>query len=340
MNNAKKFLCAVKALLFHQGRFLLTRKAGAPPGAPLPWDLPAGWIEFGETPVAALHRTIEAGTGLRLREIQPLSAWSQTRDPETQIVGLTYLCVAPSGKLQLAPEYAESAWIKAEEIFRYSVESALRQDLRQWDWKEIEEKVKRHSVTLEGLRPGEADRPGNTLKKAKPVSAAPAPRKAPAPDHAGAKPAHAFKVGGWVDIEGMAGVGRILDLDERRRQARIMVNDQEWVLALMKLTPTKPPKITASPGMIRVSGSPPVAHEIDLHGMRVEDAMEMVDRALDQAMVNHLSQLKIIHGHGTGAVRNAIRQMLNRHPHVTHYRFGGPTEGGLACTIAEIRLRG
>lgn len=335
MDNAKKFLCVVKALLFHQNRFLLTRKAGAASGGPLPWDLPSGWIEFGESPVAALHRAIEAGTSLRIREIQPLSAWSQVKDPQIQIVGLTYLCVAPVGKVQLAPEYAESAWIKAEEIFRYNVDSTLRQDLRQWDWKELEEKVKRHSVILE-----DRAAPPQATKKVKPSSNAPTPKNTAASDHAGAKLALAFKVGGWVDIEGMAGVGRILEVDERRRQARILVNDQEWVMALKKLTPTKPPKITASPGRIRVSGGPPVAHEIDLHGMRVEDAMELVDRALDQAVVNHLSQLKIIHGHGTGAVRNAIREMLNRHPHVTHYRFGGPTEGGLACTIAEIRLRG
>ena len=71
--------------------------------------------------------------------------------------------------------------------------------------------------------------------------------------------------------------------------------------------------------------------------MRVEEAIEAVDRAIDQAVVNHLTTFKIIHGHGTGALRTAIRQMLARHPHVEAYRFGHPHEGGLACTVADLR---
>ena len=58
---------------------------------------------------------------------------------------------------------------------------------------------------------------------------------------------------------------------------------------------------------------------------------------MDQAVVHHLDRLKIIHGHGTGALRKAIHEFLARHPHVAAYRRGEPHEGGLACTIAELR---
>ena len=130
-----------------------------------------------------------------------------------------------------------------------------------------------------------------------------------------------------------------MEVDARRRRARVMVNNQEWVLALKKLTPAQPPELPESINLVRVHGARAVAHEIDLHGMRVEDALAVVDRTLDQAAVNRLLQIKIIHGHGTGAVRKAVRAMLAHHPHVAHFRFGGPAEGGLACTIAEIRHR-
>ncbi len=143
--------------------------------------------------------------------------------------------------------------------------------------------------------------------------------------------------GAWVEIEGMAGIGKVIEVDERRRRARVLVQNQEWVLALKKLAPTRPPDLPSETNLVKVTGTQSIHHEIDLHGMRVEDALEIVDRALDQAVVSKLPQLKIIHGHGTGAVRNAIRRMLARHPHVAHYRFGSPVEGGLACTIAEIR---
>lgn len=150
-------------------------------------------------------------------------------------------------------------------------------------------------------------------------------------------PAPAFRPGDWVEIEGMGGIGKIVDVDERRRRARVMVHDQEWVLPLKRLRPTQPPKLLPPINLVRVMSSKAVVHEIDLHGMRVEDAIEAVDQALDQAVVNQLTQLKIIHGHGTGAVRSAVRELLAHHHHVSRYRFGGPAEGGLACTIAEIR---
>jgi len=151
------------------------------------------------------------------------------------------------------------------------------------------------------------------------------------------KPAGPPAPGDWVEIEGLAGIGQVLEVDPRRRRARVRVHDQEWVLALKKLKPTAPPKLPEAKNLVRVTGAQAVVHEIDLHGLRVEEALALVDRTLDQAVVSRLLQLKIIHGHGTGAVRLAVRQLLARHPHVAHYRFGGPSEGGLACTIAEIR---
>jgi len=151
-------------------------------------------------------------------------------------------------------------------------------------------------------------------------------------------PAEPLGPGDWVQIEGLAGIGQVLEVDPRRRRARVRVHEQEWLLALKKLTPTAPPpNLPEAKNLVRVMGAQAVLHEIDLHGMRVEEALALVDRTLDQAVVSRLLQVKIIHGHGTGAVRNAVRQLLARHPHVVQYRFGGPSEGGLACTVAEIR---
>lgn len=154
----------------------------------------------------------------------------------------------------------------------------------------------------------------------------------------GLKKKQAFEPGQWVEIDGMHGVARVLHVDVHRRRARVMLNDQDWVLALRRLRPTATRPVKPKPSsMIRFTGCSTIRHEIDLHGMRVEDAVAEVDYALDQAVVHRLTQIKIIHGHGTGAVRTAVRALLVGHPHVAHYRFGSPFEGGLACTIAEIR---
>lgn len=152
---------------------------------------------------------------------------------------------------------------------------------------------------------------------------------------------HEFQPGESVTVAGLPGYGRVIEVLARRGRARVWLNDREWVLDLKKLTPAKVPEALEEKGGVRlVGGGSPIRYQIDLHGMRVEEALELADRALDQAVVNHLTQFKIIHGHGTGAVREAVREMLGRHPHVLRYRFGSPMEGGVACTIAIMRLPG
>lgn len=153
----------------------------------------------------------------------------------------------------------------------------------------------------------------------------------------GGKNTHKFEAGQWVAIDGMAGVARVVDIDIRRRRARVLLHDQEWVVALKRLLPAAQPALPEPRNMVRVNGATTIRHKVDLHGMRVEEALATVDHALDQAVVSKLASLKIVHGHGTGAVRNAVRHMLATHPHVAFFRFGNPMEGGLACTIAELR---
>ncbi len=150
-----------------------------------------------------------------------------------------------------------------------------------------------------------------------------------------------IQVGDWVRIEGMdQRPGQVVELDARRRRALVMVGEQSWRLPLCKLLPSQPTKKFDGRGGRTVTvrgGGGPIAHQIDLHGMRVEQALAEADRALDQAMVGGLSVLKITHGHGTGAVRDALRRMLAVHPHVEGFRFASPYEGGLAATIVELK---
>jgi len=147
-----------------------------------------------------------------------------------------------------------------------------------------------------------------------------------------------FVPGDWVRVQGMQDVARVVAIDARRRRARVELNDRQWLVALDRLTRcAAPPPPTAPAGSIRVTGSGPVYYEIDLHGRYVEEALELARRGLDQAIVNRLDRFKIIHGHGRGRVRQAVRRMLEAHPHVESYRFGEPQEGGLACTVVMLR---
>ncbi|MGE5484884.1 MAG: endonuclease MutS2 [Ignavibacteriales bacterium] len=80
-----------------------------------------------------------------------------------------------------------------------------------------------------------------------------------------------------------------------------------------------------------------VSTEIDLRGMTVDEALASVDKYLDDAILGGVPQVRIIHGKGTGALRNAVRDFLRKHPDVSGVRFGGPGEGGDGVSVATLR---
>lgn len=73
--------------------------------------------------------------------------------------------------------------------------------------------------------------------------------------------------------------------------------------------------------------------ELNVIGMRYEEAMLAVDKFLDTALIQNYSMVRIIHGMGTGALRKGVRQLLDRSKFVVSYRDGGANEGGLGATL-------
>jgi len=77
--------------------------------------------------------------------------------------------------------------------------------------------------------------------------------------------------------------------------------------------------------------------EISVIGMTVEQASERVDKFLDEAALANKPRVRIIHGHGTGALRKGIGQFLNAHPLVEKHSFESEEHGGKAITVVELR---
>jgi DNA mismatch repair protein MutS2 len=77
--------------------------------------------------------------------------------------------------------------------------------------------------------------------------------------------------------------------------------------------------------------------EINLIGCTVEEATERVDKFLDEAALANRSRVRIIHGHGTGALRKGLAQFLSKHPLVDSQSFEAEERGGKAVTIVELR---
>ncbi|MFV2064555.1 MAG: endonuclease MutS2, partial [Chloroflexota bacterium] len=88
----------------------------------------------------------------------------------------------------------------------------------------------------------------------------------------------------------------------------------------------------------QAAGKPPraVPASLDLRGARVDEAMHMLDRYLDDAAHADAGQVTVIHGHGSGAMRDAVRRMLAEHPLVQEWRPGDRHEGGGGATIVSF----
>ena len=86
-----------------------------------------------------------------------------------------------------------------------------------------------------------------------------------------------------------------------------------------------------------VSKSKLVKSEINVIGLNVESAIGIVDKFLDDASLCKLQCVRIVHGKGTGKLRNGIHQFLKKHPHVKSFRLGTFGEGEMGVTVVELK---
>jgi DNA mismatch repair protein MutS2 len=97
---------------------------------------------------------------------------------------------------------------------------------------------------------------------------------------------------------------------------------------------TTSPGATASAGSrLQLERARTVASSLDLRGAKVAEALEVLDRYLDDVSLAGLDQATVIHGMGTGALRDAVREHAGAHPLVKSWRPGGRGEGGDGATI-------
>jgi DNA mismatch repair protein MutS2 len=77
--------------------------------------------------------------------------------------------------------------------------------------------------------------------------------------------------------------------------------------------------------------------QVNLVGLRVDEAMPRVDKALDDAALADRQQVRVVHGFGEGTLRRAVAELLEGHPHVASWRSGAANEGGGGVTIVELK---
>lgn len=148
---------------------------------------------------------------------------------------------------------------------------------------------------------------------------------------------HVFQNGDNVRVLSLGQKGTLLN----------KINDTEWNVQIgiikMKIKttdleyiqPEKPKKQRIITSVH--SSDSPAKSELDLRGERYEDALQKVDKYLDEALLAGYPQVAIIHGKGTGALRTGVTEYLKNHRMVKSIRFGAAAEGGNGVTIVEFK---
>jgi len=166
-----------------------------------------------------------------------------------------------------------------------------------------------------------------------------APELAPASGEEEAEPV----VGGRVRHRGLGWEGRLEKLDRGRAQVRVdgkvfrcRQEDLVGLAAGPGPQPRRPP--ARGPAVSLAAPEEETPRELNLIGRRVEPALDELERFLDQALLAAYREVRVVHGHGSGRLRAAVRERLRGHPAVARHQPGRPEEGGDGATVVHLQV--
>lgn len=168
-------------------------------------------------------------------------------------------------------------------------------------------------------------------------------------------PVTSLEEGDVVEIANLDTLGRLLEKPEGKKSVRVQVGSSELSVHVERLVGvgkagsapdvvpqeknppsrlTKP--LSRSSGSTGLGSATPDFAGIDLRGQTAEEALEQLSAQLDQALLRNTRSVRIIHGHGTGKLKTAIRTFLAQSAYVAAYRPGSQEEGGDGVTMVEL----
>ena len=152
-----------------------------------------------------------------------------------------------------------------------------------------------------------------------------------------------FHPGDAVKVLSLNLNGTISGTPNARGDVYVQMGILRSMINIKDLEPIDEPVITApnmqrlSSGKIKMSKSATISTEINLIGMTTDEAVPQLDKYLDDAYLAHLPSVRIVHGRGTGALRNAVHKHLKKLKYVKSFRLGEFGEGDSGVTIVEFK---
>ena len=159
-------------------------------------------------------------------------------------------------------------------------------------------------------------------------------------------PLEQLDAGDQVEIGGLGMTGTLLEAPRGKKRVRVKVGEGELLatvanlLGLGRASASPPTPATVSRAQPTAKGHSYHVEEhriVDVRGHAADEALDRVMAALDRATLEGAPVLRIIHGHGTGKLKAALRTYLKDSPYVVHARPGDRAEGGDGVTIVTIR---
>lgn len=171
-----------------------------------------------------------------------------------------------------------------------------------------------------------------------PPAGAPPERAAPSGAPAGLRPGSKARLAGFKDPA-------LVESVDAKGRAHVLIRGKRMSVAPEDLTliqepgEAAPARGRALPAGVRLQRArqPEVPGEINLIGATVDEALERLDRFLDDAWLAGHPQVRVVHGHGTGKLRAAVSAFLDSHPHVAARAFAEERSGGAGATLVTLR---
>src|SRR5215831_6674594 len=142
--------------------------------------------------------------------------------------------------------------------------------------------------------------------------------------------------GTLVRISSLGVTGRIIAV--KGDEAEVLMGNIKLrrPLSDLQVVETQPMKLPQNV-RVNISTKQLEKNEINVVGRKVGEAVELADKFLDDAFLAQVTTIRIVHGMGTGALRQAISELLGHHPHVSHFESAPHSEGGRGVTIVTLR---
>ena len=151
---------------------------------------------------------------------------------------------------------------------------------------------------------------------------------------------HDLRPGDRVYIRGVARPVEVVTAPNSQQEIEVVIGNMRARLPVYQLDrpADRLHPVAEQAGVVyrRPAGKRTLSPEVNLHGYRVDEALSLIDSLLDDAALEGMTSLKIVHGKGTGALRRAIREYLGGHPLVAATQ---PGEGGAAGGVTIVTLR-